>query len=249
MAMLLDGTAGTRTGRWLRAMAPHSVVRYLPTVSVLGVPLAFVVARQYERGRATFYGIPEEFVRVGPVDAIAPFFAITAMLWLVFIVMHEVERVGVARIANYIGASFRVFVALLFLVALGVAFTDEFRKQSSVPVILLVLAIYVLVAAGVYAVLWWLPPIIAWIGRRVARAVAKARGTPVRRGRLERHIFRGSLDYRFSPDLKRLFWVVLVGLALVGLVPHLLGWWNAQSQTTYAVLGGPGKQVILAVYE
>jgi hypothetical protein len=48
----------------------------------------------------------------------------------------------------------------------------------------LVLLLYMLVAAGLYAVLWWLPPVIAWIGRRVARAVAKARITPVRRGSL-----------------------------------------------------------------
>ena len=95
MAVLLDGTSGTRTGRWLKAMAPQSVMRYLPTVSILGVPLAFVVAREYERGKVSFYGIPEEFVRVGPVDAIAPFFAIAGALWLLFIVGHEVERVGV----------------------------------------------------------------------------------------------------------------------------------------------------------
>jgi hypothetical protein len=249
MAMLLDGTSGTRTGRWLKAMAPHSVVRHLPTVSVLGVPLAFVVAREYERGKASFYGVPEEFVRVGPVDAIAPFFAIAGVLWLLFIAMHEAERVGIARIANYIGATLRILIAIMFLVVLGIVFTDEFRKQSSILVILLVLAVYILVAAGLYAILWWLPPGIAWIGHRVARAVAKARAAPVRRGRLERHVFRGSLDYRFSSDLKRFFWVVLTGLALVGIVPHMLGWWNAQSQATYAVLGGPGKQVILAVYE
>jgi hypothetical protein len=137
MAMLLDGTAGTRTGRWLRAMAPHSVVGHLATVSVLGVPLAFVVARQYERGKATFYGIPEEFIRVGPVDAIAPFFGIAGMLWLLFMVTHEVERVGIARIANSIGATFRILIAILFLVSIGKAFTDELRTLNLAPVAIL----------------------------------------------------------------------------------------------------------------
>jgi hypothetical protein len=114
---------------------------------------------------------------------------------------------------------------------------------------LLFFLVYVLIVAAVYAVLWWLPPGIAWIGRGVARAVEKVRATPVNRGRLERHIFRGTFDYRFSPDLKRSFWVVVTGLILIGKVPTMLGWWDAQSQTSYAVFPGPSKQVILAVYE
>jgi hypothetical protein len=61
MAILLDGTSGTRTSRWLK-VAPQSAVRHISTIGVIGVPLAFVVARQYERGKASFYGIPEEFV-------------------------------------------------------------------------------------------------------------------------------------------------------------------------------------------
>jgi hypothetical protein len=114
---------------------------------------------------------------------------------------------------------------------------------------LLIFLVYVLILAAAYAVLWWLPPGIAWIGRRVARAVAKVRATPVNRGKFERHIFRGAFDYRFSPDLKRSFWVVVIGLILIGKVPTMLGWWDAQSQTSYAILPGSGKQVILAVYE
>ena len=249
MAVLLDGTSGTRTGRWLKAMAPQSVMRYLPTVSILGVPLAFVVAREYERGKVGFYGIPEEFVRVGPVDAIAPFFAIAGAFWLLFIVGHEVERVGVARVANYIGAMLRLIIAILFLIGLGLGVTDELRRPDGVRIKFLVLLVYVLVAAAVYAVLWWLFPGIAWIGRRAAKIGAKARATPVKHGRLERHIFRGLLDYQFSPNLKRFVFVVMIGLALTGIVPNMLGWWHAQSQATFAVLAGPSKQVILAVYE
>jgi hypothetical protein len=245
MAVLLDGTSGTRTGRWLKAMAPQSVVRYLPTVSILGVPLAFVVAREYELGKASFYGIPDEFVRVGPVDAVAPFVSIAIVLWLLFIVMHEVERVGIARIANFIGSALRLLFAMVFLIGLGIAFAESWKQDG----VLITLLVVVLMAAGAYGVLWWLPPGIAWIGRRVARAVAKARATPVRHGRFERHIFRGSLDYQFSPNLKRFIVAVVIGLALIGIVPNLFGWWQAQSQATFTVLAGPGKQVILAVYE
>jgi hypothetical protein len=244
MAVLLDGISGTRTGRWLKAMAPQSVVRYVPIVSILGVPLAFVVARQYELGKASFYGIPDEFVRVGPVDAVAPFVSIAIVLWLLFIVVHEVERVGIARVANYAGSLLRLIIATLFLIGFGIAFTES--KQDGVLISLLV---EVLIAAVIYAVLWWLPPGIAWIGRRVGRAVAKARATPVRHGRLERHIFRGFLDYRLSPDLKRFIFAVLIGLAMIGIVPNMFGWQQAQSQETFAVLAGSGKQVILAVYE
>jgi hypothetical protein len=249
MAMLLDGTSGTRTGRWLKAMTPQSVVRYLPIISVLGLPLAFIVAREYERGKASFYGIPEEFVRVGPIDAIAPFVSIVGALWLLFIVGHEVERVGIARLTNYVGGTLRLIVAILFLIGLCIGVVDEFRQQNGVLVTALVLLLYALVAAGLYAVLWWLPPGIAWIGHRVARSIAKARATPVRRGRLERHVFRGCLDYRFSPDVKRFFWVVVACLALIGIIPNLFGWWEAKSQGSFAILQGPGKQVILAVYE
>jgi hypothetical protein len=80
MAMLLDSTSGTRTGRWLKAMTPQSMVRYLRIISVLGLPLAFVIAREYERGKVGVYGIPEEFVRVGPIDAVAPFVSIVGVL-------------------------------------------------------------------------------------------------------------------------------------------------------------------------
>jgi flagellar basal body-associated protein FliL len=248
MTILLDGTSGTRTSRWLK-VAPQSAVRHISTIGVIGVPLAFVVARQYERGKASFYGIPEEFVRVGPIDALAPFIAIAGILWLLFIAMHEVERVGIARIANSIGGMLRPLIAITFVIGLGIGFINGLRKEDGVLFILLFFLVYVLIVAAVYAVLWWLPPGIAWIGRGVARAVEKVRTTPVNRGRLERHIFRGAFDYRFSPDLKRSFWVVVTGLILIGKVPTMLGWWDAQSQTSYAVFPGPSKQVILAVYE
>ena len=91
VTILLDGTSGTRTSRWLKG-APQSAVRHISTIGVIGAPIAFVVARQYERGKASFYGIPEEFVRVGPIDALAPFIAIAGLLWLLFIAMHEVSE-------------------------------------------------------------------------------------------------------------------------------------------------------------
>jgi hypothetical protein len=249
VTILLDGTSGTRTSRWLKAVGPQSVMRHISTIGVIGAPLAFVVARQYERGKAGFYGIPEEFVRIGPIDALAPFITIAGVLWLLFVAMHEIERVGIAKIANSIGGRLRPLIAIMFMISIGIGFIAGLRKEDNAQIILFVFLVYVLFAAVVYAVLWWLPPGIAWIGRQVARVVAKVRAAPVNRGRLERHIFRDAFDYRFSPDLKRAFWVVVTGLILIGKVPIMLGWWDAQLQTNYAVLSGPGKQVILAVYE
>jgi hypothetical protein len=249
MTILLDGTSGTRTSRWLKAVAPQSVVRHISTIGVVGAPLAFVVARQYERGKATFYGIPEEFVRIAPIDALAPFIAIAGMLWLLFIAIHEIERVGIARIAKSIGGRLRPLIAIMFVIGLCVGFIGGLRKEDSILTVFLVFLACVLSAAIVYVILWWLPPGIAWIGRRVAKVIAKARAAPVNRGRLERHIFRDAFDYRFSSNLKRSFWVVVIGLILIGKVPIMLGWWDAQSQGRYAVLSEPGKQVILAAYE
>jgi hypothetical protein len=226
-------------------MAPHSLARHISTISVIGLPLAFVVAYQYECGKASFYGIPYEFVRVGPIDAVAPFVAIASILSVLFIFGHEIERVGIARVANSIGSALRLLFAIFFLIGLGIVFAGSWKRAGLVSTLRAVL----LVAAGAYVVLWWLPPGIAWIGHRVVGAVAKARATPVRPGRFQRHIFRGSLDYRLSPDLKRFMIAVTIGFALIGTIPSLLGWWQAQSQGTFAVLAGPGKQVILAVYE
>ena len=129
MTILLNGTSGTRTSRWLK-VAPQSAVRHISTIGVIGVPLAFVVARQYERGKASFYSIPEEFVRVGPIDALAPFIAIAGILWLLFIAMHEVERVGIARIANSIGGMLRPLIAITFVIGLGIGFINGLRKMA-----------------------------------------------------------------------------------------------------------------------
>jgi hypothetical protein len=41
----------------------------------------------------------------------------------------------------------------------------------------------------------------------------------------------------------------LIGLPLISFVPNILGWSHAQSRTTFPVLAGPSKQVVLAVYE
>jgi hypothetical protein len=226
-------------------MTPQSLVRHISTISVIGLPLAFVVAYQYERAKASFYGIPDEFVRVGPIDAVAPFVAIAGMLSFLFIFGHEIERVGIAKVAKSVGSAFRVFFAVFFLIGLGIAVAGSWKQDGVLVSLLLV----VVVAGGAYVILWWLPPAIAWIGRPVARAVAKACATPVRPGRFQRHIFRGYWDFQISADIKRFVIAVFIGLALIGTIPRLLGWWQAQSQTTFAVLAGPGKQVILAVYE
>jgi hypothetical protein len=60
----------------------------------------------YELGKAEYYGIPEEFVRVGPADAIGPFVLIAIPTWLFFVAAYEVERVGLARVVSSLAPCF-----------------------------------------------------------------------------------------------------------------------------------------------
>jgi hypothetical protein len=247
VAVLLDpgGAPQTRTGRWLKALTPQSILGFLPAASIVGLPLSFVVALNYELGRAVYYGIPQEFVRVGPVDAIAPFIIMALLVWLLFIVAYEVERVGLGMLSNFVGATLRLILVSLWAVALIINF-GRFREEDGLG---LTLIAYAIVLLGIYVALWWLPRGIAWIGRWFRRAVAEPTPPP---GRIARHFFGGVLNYRVGPgDLLRLSIVVLTCFWVIGAAPALLGRWDAQITEEFTVItvpGRPDKQVILAVY-
>jgi hypothetical protein len=249
LVVLLDGTStGTRTGRWLKAVTPQSILRFLSATSVAAVPLAFLVAQSYARGRASYYGIPPGLVRVGLTDAISPFVIIAGLGWFVFIVLHEVERVGLVKFANAIGSTFRIMFIVPLLVGVLIAQIDNQVQESGLVVTLIVYAMFLILA---YLLLWWVPPAIAWIGHWVGRTVASQWNPPYRPGRFALHMFRGLLDYsRWPRELAIFMFSAIALLALLGAVPIALGWVDAQDTEDYAVVKAAGgdRQVVLAIY-
>ena len=75
MAVRLDDSSSspeTRLQRWLRGLTPDTVLRLVPAATLLGLPVAVMVARLYQLGYAAHFGIPSEFVETRPVDAFVP---------------------------------------------------------------------------------------------------------------------------------------------------------------------------------
>jgi hypothetical protein len=236
----------TRTERWLRAVTPRSVLRYLPLASALGLPLAFVVALFFELARASYYGIPQGFVRVTPVDAILPFASITSLLWVMFVMFHEIEHAGVIRWIKFYGGGLRLLFFGVVVVA-AVATVLEGRDWIA----FMVAGIFVGFA---YFLGWWLIPLILWFGRQLGRLsgrLVRARGLDFIGRSLTavlRHLFRGMFDYPQSPLMPRLIGYIIV-LLLATSVPGWLGWLRARGQEEYGVmLQGSQQQVILATY-
>jgi len=236
----------TRTGRWIKALTPESVLRFLPAASVVGVPLSFIVAHSYEVGRAHYFGIPQELVRVGPRDALAPFAVIAILLWVAFITFHEVERVGLARLTSYISASLRSIFAIILLGGLIYQFPRFMHNEG----VVLTLIAYTLLLVATYLGLWLVPWSIAWLGRRIGPAIAKAMADKTPPGRIARHLMGGTWNYPGSHVLRRVFIAFTVVMLLVG-IPMGVGWWDASATQDFAVLVAidrPEKQVILANY-
>ena len=118
MALLLDGqrlTSQTRTERLLQAITFDTVIKAAPVASIAGVPLAFLSAKNYMVAYATHFGIPEQFVKVDPMAAIAPFSFIAGLLLLGLVLLHEVERFGLAEALKTYGRAAR---SLFFLGAI-----------------------------------------------------------------------------------------------------------------------------------
>jgi hypothetical protein len=241
-----DPEPSTRTGRWLRAVTPRSVLRYLPLASAPGLPLAFVVALFSELARASYYGIPQAFARVTPVDAILPFVSITSLLWLMFVMFHEIEHGGIVRWLKFYGGGLRLLFFGVVVVAAVVVVLEDRDWIAFV------------VAGGfvgfAYFLGWWLIPLILWFGRQLGRLsgrLVRVRGFGFIGRSLAavlRHLFRGMLDYPQSPLVSRLVGYIIV-LLLATSVPGWLEWLRARGQDEYGVmLQGSQRQVILATY-
>jgi hypothetical protein len=66
----------TRSERVLQAITISGALRVAPLASLVSLPLTYVLARNYEEGYASHFGIPGEFVRADLAAAVAPFLLI-----------------------------------------------------------------------------------------------------------------------------------------------------------------------------
>lgn len=67
------GTTEKRSDRWVSSITLPAVLRYVPAATAIGVPISFLWAHTYAAGYASYFGIPGDFVKVGPEAAVQPF--------------------------------------------------------------------------------------------------------------------------------------------------------------------------------
>lgn len=243
-----SGTTEKRSDRWVSSITLPAVLRYVPVASAIGVPISFLWAHTYAAGYASYFGIPGDFVKVGPEAAVQPFLFFLALLTLAFIVIHEVEHYGVIGVPKIYGSMIRPFV---FLYGLGLYVVEFRRGELSLP-----LALFSTFLAWV--LLWWLPPFIAWGARQVAKGLGLVLGG-VGHGAYRpiyailRHIFRNVAEIPPRSPTTVFKFLLIVGLCLVALVaPQWLGMLRGQGQVEFSVITDASrpseKQAILAVY-
>ena len=241
------GTSEARSLRWVSSITLPAVLKYVPAATAIGVPLSYLWAHSYAVGYASYFGIPEDFVKVGPEAAVRPFLLLLGLLTLGFLVVHEFEKYGVIGVPKVYGSVIRPFFFLSGLVFYVVGVR---RGQYSLPAA----CFYAFI---VYLLLWWLPPFVAWGVRQIARGVGLAtRGVGRKASRptevVLRHIFRNVGDYSpASPTLWR--FLLITSLCVVALLgPQWLGTLRAQGQIQFPVITGASnrseKQAILAAY-
>jgi len=238
MAVLLDGDrlrSQTRTERLVQTITLEAVLRYAPVASIAGVPLAVLSARQYAVGYASHLGIPGEFVKAEPTAAFVPFVFITTVLLSMLLVLHEVERLGVAQAMQTWGS-----VARFYFFLFGVTFYAGWALRSPAEIPELAASAVVL-----YLMLWWLPPFIAWTWRHTVgwawkEALRKLGKTLPGSGRL----------WNSLPQALRKLCLALIVLVSVVIVPRELGVWMATTNTEYTVVdrGKNHTEAILEVY-
>jgi hypothetical protein len=240
-------TSEARSLRWVSSLTLPAVLKYVPAATAIGVPLSYLWAHSYAVGYASYFGIPEDFVRVGPEAAVRPFLLLLLLLILGFLVVHEFEKYGVIGVPKVYGSVIRPFFFLSGLVFYVVGVR---RGEYSLPAA----CFYAFIA---YLLLWWLPPFVAWGARQIVRGLGLVtRGVGRKAYRpteaVLRHIFRNVGDYPpGSPTLWR--FLLIATLSLVALLgPQGLGTLRAQGQTQFPVITGAShsteKQVILAAY-
>jgi hypothetical protein len=161
MALLLDGqrlTPQSRTERLLQAVTFDTVIKCAPIASIAGVPLAIVAAKDYTVGYASYLGVPGEFVKADPTAALVPFAAITVLLLIGLIALHEVDHLGFTEALKSFGRFARfwiVLVAVSLYTGYGLSGGAEELATSALSVGLL------------WVLLWWVVPLLFLLLRRV----------------------------------------------------------------------------------
>lgn len=244
--MLPDGKPrlDTRSERVLQAVTISGALRVAPLASLVSLPLAYVVARNYEEGYASHFGIPAEFVRADLAAAVAPFALIFTASVILFLTFAEVERLGLAMWLKAYGSFLRIcFFGLLLGFGVSRVKDGEIAFWEFLATVLLY-----------YAVLWWTFPLLSLLLRPlrpIKRAIRRWWKTPNRRAiRVTRHIFRASADANV-PDLKGRWKLtaVLLTCFTVLVLGTLIGKGYAKARITYGVYYEKDQpRIILAVY-
>jgi hypothetical protein len=248
MALLLDGqrlTPQSRTERLLQAITFDTVLKSAPVASIAGVPLALIAAKDFTIGYATHLGVPQEFVKADPTDAIAPFNIIAGLLLIALLVLHEVDHLGVAEALKSLGRAARSFVFILGLSVLTGYVIGQLRDGEDIKApIASILLLYVL--------LWWVAPFLFFVLRQLLRVIAWMesfiRWSARRRGgRWLPWVDQGT---QLPPELLGKLIVILVVLAGVLFLPRLCGTWAAMWDSHFAMIdrGKDYPEAILGVY-
>jgi hypothetical protein len=237
MAVRLDDSSSlqeTRLQRWLRGLTPETALRLVPVVTLLGLPLAVMVARLYHLGYAAHFGIPSEFVETRPVDAFIPFFYIAFLSAIGFISWYQAQRFGWLRVLKNLGHAAR----FLWMAWVFVYVTIEFFQGQMDP----------LVAGGVILIsaslLWGIPSLLGSAGRPVLTWARGELASVENQRRLSR------LATMFPREVRRML-LGVVAAYLVLITPRLLGAMDASIEEEFPVIESQGSTklgVVLAVY-
>jgi hypothetical protein len=239
-----QATSKTPLERWASGITLQAILKYIPVASAIGIPLSFIWAHGYAVGYASYFGIPEDFVQVGPEAAVNPFVTLLAVLTFAFVVISDVGRAGFISAAKSFGSLARIAVFTWAAVYYAILLR---RGESLVTLVFAALLLYV--------ILWWSPPLISWGARRavlrlgpIARRIGREGHRPTIA--ILRHFFRGTVITSESPAIMRV--VLISGLCFAALViPQGLGRWDAMREDQFTVITGstvPEKQTLLAVY-
>jgi hypothetical protein len=110
MAMPLESVTPiteTRSDRWVRSITLQAILKYASVASAIGVPLSFILAHAYTVGYASYFGIPKDFVHVGPEAAVTPFLILLFFFGGTFPIVGNIQRHGLMGTLKACGSSLR----------------------------------------------------------------------------------------------------------------------------------------------
>jgi hypothetical protein len=227
----------------------ESGLRFLPLLG-LALPATLIVAYSYALGLSDYFGIPMEFIRVSPMQAVIPFGFAYLIVQLLLRFAHQVQMFGPwPAIRKNLARVRAVFV--LFVVGVGVAgrLSGEFSGTDLIAT-----------AVIMYVLLWGLIPSVwlglSWITRRLPAGRFVWRPLGIAMAAIWRHIFGKTPDHRGSRVSR---WsvmeaVLVAAAALFVMVPYGMGAAHARIQAVYGLVGhaagdtGRNKDAIVAVY-